>query len=254
MPFRRLTFGVPLTALLLFVPACDDGSDDDGADGGETGEAPFDEDMGPPTEEMQELMPDGELPLQWVFADGQWVSGWRIADATTGDEQTRPATSEVYLFCADSEYDACPMMTPPRGDNVFPTIPRDDEYSPYWQVVKVRVPDDYVPDSIKSVETIIASGYEVEALPMIVNCPIHGLTATLEGDGDSGFVKTPSARAWYEGHRVYYWDFGFLPYADGGTEVVTSASSAPGERHEFVLNEQGLPAIGETPSPITETA
>jgi hypothetical protein len=36
-----------------------------------------------------------------------------------------------------------------------------------------------------------------------------------------------------------------LPLVPGSIEVVTPESSAPGERHEHVLNDQGQPAIGE---------
>ncbi|HUF08507.1 MAG TPA: FlgD immunoglobulin-like domain containing protein [Rhodothermales bacterium] len=90
--------------------------------------------------------------------------------------------------------------------NVVGVIPGDEGYSDFWHVHKVIVPATYVANVLTSVEAIMASGYAIERLNLVVNCPVvpDGSTAELrlaEGNG-SGLI-----RGWYEDQVIFYFDF-----------------------------------------------
>lgn len=96
--------------------------------------------------------------------------------------------------------------TPVAGQlNIINVIPGDGGYTDFWHVHKVTVPDDYVANTLTSVEEVTTSGYPIERTDLIVNCPVvpEGSTATLRyGDGDAGLV-----RGWYRNQVVFYFDF-----------------------------------------------
>ena len=89
--------------------------------------------------------------------------------------------------------------------NIIGVIPGDGGYSDFWHVHKVTVPDDYVANTLTSVDAIMGSGYAIEATDMVVNCPIvpEGSKAKMRyGDEDPGLV-----RGWYEDQVVFYFNF-----------------------------------------------
>ncbi|HVY31077.1 MAG TPA: hypothetical protein VHB79_31190 [Polyangiaceae bacterium] len=92
--------------------------------------------------------------------------------------------------------------------NIVGVIPGDKDYNDFWQVVAVSVPDDYVANTLTSVDDVDASGYDTETTDMIVNCPIvpQGSTASLRGEGDKS--GTGLTRGWYQGELVHYFNFG----------------------------------------------
>lgn len=92
--------------------------------------------------------------------------------------------------------------------NIVGVIPGDRDYNDFWQVVAVSVPDDYVANTLTSVDDVDASGYDTETTDMIVNCPIvpDGSTASLRAVGDNS--GTGLTRGWYEGKLVHYFNFG----------------------------------------------
>lgn len=173
-------------------------------------EQPFEDARGSlPAEQLEGLL-SGTLPLQWGFVEGEWRAGWVVGDGREQENLAPEWISEVYVFCHDSEFESCPTEAPKHGENVFATLPVDAAYSPYWQVVRVRVPDDYVDSSIKSEELIFESGWETERLPMVVNCPIHAPGAWLENG-----TMVRNNLGWYQGWAIEYWDFGLVDMVDG---------------------------------------
>jgi hypothetical protein len=96
-------------------------------------------------------------------------------------------------------------MPVPGQLNIVDVIPGAAGYNDFWQIQRVRVPDDYVANSITSLEEIRAAGYPVEATEQLVNCPIvpRGSTARRRLAGaDAGL-----SRGWYRGQVVYYFNF-----------------------------------------------
>ncbi len=96
--------------------------------------------------------------------------------------------------------------------NLIDVIPGDEGYNDFWHPHKVTVPADYVANTLTNVEDIMAGGYEMERLPVIVNCPVvpEGSTAELRhGDEDNGLVM-----GWYEDQVVTYFEFGEAMFED----------------------------------------
>lgn len=183
-------------------------------DTGTDPELPSEDGRGGLPADMSQGLLSGTIPLEWGFVDGEWRAGWNIGDSRDQENLATDSISEVYVFCRDSEFESCPMEAPRRGDNIFATVPKDGAYSPFWQVVRVRVPDDYIDNTIKSEELLLESGWEIERLPMVVNCPIHEPFATLE---DGAAIR--NNLGWYQGYNVEYWDFGFVPLSEGVVET-----------------------------------
>jgi hypothetical protein len=90
--------------------------------------------------------------------------------------------------------------------NIIDVIPGDMKYNDFWQVYKVIVPDNYVPNSVTSYSEIVAKGYTVTSTTNIVNCPVvpRGSTATKRfgSNEDAGLTK-----GWYKGKLVFYFNF-----------------------------------------------
>jgi len=89
--------------------------------------------------------------------------------------------------------------------NIIDVIPGDPGYNDFWLVYKVSVPDDYLANSVTSLQEIEEEGYELEETNIIVNCPIvpEGSTASLR----IGTEGTGLDRGWYKGKIVYYFKF-----------------------------------------------
>ncbi len=90
--------------------------------------------------------------------------------------------------------------------NIIDDIPGDDDYNDFWLVNKVAVPDDYVANSVTSLEEIQQKGYTITPTTKIVNCPVvpEGSVATKRLNGESNALT----RGWYKGKVVSYFNFG----------------------------------------------
>lgn len=110
----------------------------------------------------------------------------------------------IYVLFREGE------STPVSGQlNVVNVVPGDSGYSDFWQVMKVTVPADYEANSVASLDEIADAGYDVEATPTIVNCPIvpAGSTARLRAGGE----PTSLHQGWYQGKIVHYFSFEEAP-------------------------------------------
>ncbi len=149
----------------------------------EAGEA-IDFDQGPFI--TQGLGPSGELVKYYNF----------------DVQSTTPAP--IYAFFHEGDDKPVPGQL-----NVVDVIPGDSGYSDFWRVNKVTVPDDYVANTITSVDELMDTDYEVETLDALVNCPIvpDGSSAelTLGGSGNE------LVRGWYKDKVVYYFSFEEAP-------------------------------------------
>jgi hypothetical protein len=105
-------------------------------------------------------------------------------------------SAPVYSFVYESD----PSTRVDGQSPVFDSIPGDEGYNDFWQMVRVLVPDGYVANSIKSLDEIEASGFELERTGTIINCPIvpYGSTAVLAKRNSVG---------WYQGKHVQYFSF-----------------------------------------------
>ncbi len=100
--------------------------------------------------------------------------------------------------------------------NIVGVIPGEDGYNDFWQVVKVTVPDSYIPNQVTSVQDLVNAGYATEYTDILVNCPVvpDGSTAVMRLAGeDNGLTK-----GWHDGELIYYFNFLEAPLTttDGG--------------------------------------
>lgn len=100
-------------------------------------------------------------------------------------------------------------MPVPGQLNIVGVIPGDDGYSDFWRVNKVTVPDDYEANTITSVDALMATGYDLETLDVLVNCPVvpNGSSAELSLGGSGNHL----VRGWYDDQVVYYFSFEEAP-------------------------------------------
>ena len=83
---------------------------------------------------------------------------------------------------------------------VFDVIPGDEGYNDFWQMVRVLVPDNYEVNSLRSLEDIENSGFELERTGTIINCPIVPFGSTAD-------LAERDAVGWYKGKHVQYFSF-----------------------------------------------
>ena len=111
------------------------------------------------------------------------------------------AAAPIYVFFKAG------ATTPVDGQhNIVDVIPGEAGYSDFWNVVKVTVPEDYVPDTIRSITDLNKSGFPTTSTKIIVNCPIvpAGSTASLRYNAakDTGLHQ-----GWYHDMVVNYFNF-----------------------------------------------
>ncbi len=212
------------------------------------------------------------------FYEDQQISYWVV-----GSIESFPApkfTSAMYVFCARGDA-ACPLKDGKwndarlLGNPVFETVPGDDGYSPFWEVVVVRVPESYKPDTLKSVDgikaqrdkgTVTLENLEIDfggstgKAAAIFNCPavLEGTElekngADLVGQPGKKSIAIPTKTAWHDGHRVKYLDFsvseGFFPAkknSQGRNEIPTAPIWLPHRTCGTTNNPALCAAMGKT--------
>lgn len=110
------------------------------------------------------------------------------------------APANIYVLIREGE------SAPAAGQlNIVDVIPGQPGYNDFWRVVRVRVPRDYVANTVTSLAEVQAAGLPMETTNVIVNCPIvpDGSTAAKRvGGGSAGLV-----RGWYRNQVVFYFAF-----------------------------------------------
>jgi len=214
--FRIHALGAPL---LLALCACSD-SDDTASvqplSPEDAPEASIDR-FAPGVGMLQQRLPGSDLPGAGEPIDfdrppflthGLGPSGQAVAYYNFDVQPTSPAP--IYALFYDGSDTPVPEQL-----NIVDTIPGASGYNDFWQIQRVRVPADYVPNSATSLEQLQAAGYAVDATDQLVNCPIvpGGSVARRRLAGaDAGLT-----RGWYRGQVVYY--FNFTEHALSGQQV-----------------------------------
>ena len=166
-------------------------------------------------------------------------------------------TADVFWFCRESD-EACPIdkngvvdREHTIGNPVFSKVLGDPGFSPFWLIWVVRVPDDYEPNEIKSVEGIEkaskAGRVEVERFiydhggdigpeMTIMHCLLVLEGTVLEYNGEdmvnqpgvpSMFIETQ--KGWIRQYEVDFFDFTFSEGVfppDGASESMPMMPSA----------------------------
>jgi hypothetical protein len=128
-------------------------------------------------------------------------------------QSTTPAP--IYALVREGE------STPVPGQlNIVGVVPGDADYNDFWRVNVVTVPEDYMANTLTSVEQIMDLELPVTETDTLVNCPIvpDGSSATLRlGGQDPGLH-----RGWHDEEVVYYFTFEEAPLMTAGDAVPLS--------------------------------
>jgi Secretion system C-terminal sorting domain len=139
-----------------------------------------------------------DFDMEPFITKGLGQHGELIAYYNFDVQPTEPAP--IYVLFRAGE------MMPVQGQmNIVNVIPGDTAYDDIWEVQKVTVPIDYVPNTITNYQEIADSGYTIEETTILVNCPIvpKGSAARMRWNGND-FGLT---RGWYKNKVVYYFNF-----------------------------------------------
>jgi len=128
------------------------------------------------------------------------VKYYDFGDNTKLGQSSAVQTAPIFVLIHGMNADGTPDMVQGQH-NIVDVVPGEAGYSDLWQVTFVTVPEDYVPDSVKSVADITAMGYELTETDMFVNCPIVPEGTTLE-------TGKELVQGWHDGEEVFYPDFG----------------------------------------------
>jgi hypothetical protein len=137
-----------------------------------------------------------QLPVRDAWFNDQKV---RFVDAG----MTPMRNGHVYAFVHGFTSEGQPTFV--QGQfNIANTIPGDLFYSPLWLVNYVVVPENYVPNSVRSEEDIFRKNYPIEVTGDVSNCPV-----VPQGTVAPGFMTVPS---WYKNQQIFYVDFGLFRF------------------------------------------
>ncbi|MFO7447089.1 MAG: T9SS type A sorting domain-containing protein [Ignavibacteriaceae bacterium] len=135
----------------------------------------------------------GPFITKGLGRNGEFVSYYNF------DVQPLEAAS-IYVLFREGE------SSPVEGQlNIIDVIPGDEGYNDFWHVHKIIVPSDYTANTITSLTEITSAGYPMEAMDVLVNCPVvpEGSTAQLRLNGeDPGLTQ-----GWYKNQLIFYFNF-----------------------------------------------
>jgi hypothetical protein len=182
----------------------------------------------------------GDKPLFEMEADPGHPGGYRLttAEAIGTDPPTGSCQSDQLGQSCQSQYP------------IVDYLPGRDDYSPYWEIVKVKVPDDYEINAIKSTKTL-REAVDTGAFQLVytgdaIHCPIVDSEAELQqgvSNRDRAFPRVP---LWFRRLKSYCFLFerpdGFLG-GDGfempAARVQVGTSNDPEVDHD-VLSVPGM--------------
>ena len=83
------------------------------------------------------------------------------------------ATQPIWAFITGFDAQGNPQFVDGQN-NVIDSVPGEPNYTAFWDVRLVVVPEDYVANTIRSAQEVAASGFEVGSPEIVVNCPVVG--------------------------------------------------------------------------------
>ena len=131
------------------------------------------------------------VPAGTTLETGQeLVQGWNDGEEVFyPDFGANPATvAPIWVLIHGMNDDGTPDFVEGQH-NIIDTVPGESDYTAFWLVNLVTVPDGYEADSIRSAQDVLDAGYEITATDMVVNCPVVNVAAAPSG-GPSGAPST----------------------------------------------------------------
>lgn len=166
-------------------------------------------------------------PIEQGWFEGQPVQYYNFGTNTplNPEESSRLLVSPVYALITGLNNDGSPIKLEGQ-DNLFEVKPGDEKYTDLWQAHFVTPSEGYTPNSITSVEALLASGMTIEKQAVLVNCPFVAPGSSLADNAK------PLTKGWVKDQPVVYFDFG-------------PTSAQPGKVYAFVtgLDANGKPQL-----------
>jgi cold shock CspA family protein len=103
-----------------------------------------------------------------------WYKGEEVFYPDYGMNNT--SAIPIYVLIHGMNADGTPDFVEGQS-NIIDQVPGDAGYSAFWQVIMVTVPQNYMPNSIRSANAVRASGFPMTPTDMIVNCPVTEVAA-----------------------------------------------------------------------------
>ena len=131
------------------------------------------------------------------------------SNSATNSDGSKVIPAPIFAFATGMDANGNPQLVAGQH-NVIDVLPGAPGYSDLWQVNLVMVPAGYAANTIKSVDDINTSGYQIVSTKMLVDCPVVSPNSKLvEPSPSSG--TTDTTLGWYKGQEVQYFDFGAAP-------------------------------------------
>jgi hypothetical protein len=142
------------------------------------------------------IVPEGSTLEEGPALTQGWYKGEAVFYPDFGP--TAGHAEPIWVPITGFDDEGMPQFIPGQR-NIIDTVPGDANYSPFWQVNFVLVPEDYAANELRSADDVAASGYETIEIEVVVNCPVTSLFEAR----DFGLVA-----GWYRSQNVDYYDFG----------------------------------------------
>lgn len=119
------------------------------------------------------------------------VQGWNDGEKVFyPDFGANPATvAPIWVLIHGMNADGTPDFVEGQH-NIIDTVPGDADYTAFWRVNMVTVPDGYAADSLRSAADVLASGYEITETDMVVNCPVVNVAGQASAPPVTGMPST----------------------------------------------------------------
>lgn len=104
--------------------------------------------------------------------------------------------------------------------DIIDTLPGDKGYNDFRQVWKVRVPKDYLPNTIADAASLLRAGYKMEKTDTLLNMAVVPDKSIARVRFKGG--KYELQRAWYRGQVAKYFLFDEAPLSVSGGQVPVS--------------------------------
>jgi hypothetical protein len=127
------------------------------------------------------------VPAGTTLETGQeLVQGWHDGEEIFyPDFGANPATVEpIWVLIHGMNADGTPDFVEGQH-NIIDTVPGESDYTAFWRVNMVTVPDEYEADSLRSAQDVLDAGFEITETDMVVNCPVVNV-ASATSSGPSG--------------------------------------------------------------------
>ncbi len=131
----------------------------------------YDEELGVQLENLNYSNPFNQ-ELERVWFDGKVVFAAELGELDLDLSSTKVAQEYQIVYSVELDERGKLKGEPERVEgqfNIYDSVPGMEKYSPLWQFNYVVVPRDYVPNTLRSEQDCLDSGYEIRQSTVVEN-------------------------------------------------------------------------------------